>query len=293
MSRLLVSLVLALIAPVSMAAPVPKMDLPPGEKYVEFDYVFEGARAKGTCRVLTLDIGGETMDFVRIPKGTFTMGSPQEEEGHRDDEGQHQVEFTNDFYLGRSPVTQAQYKAITGDNPSRFKGDRLPVEKVNWSDADAYCKALSKKLKRKVSLPSEAQWEYACRAGTRTAFHFGSKLNGDLANCDGNHPYGARTVGPYKMKTTAAGSYPANVWGLYDMHGNVWQWCQDWYGPYSKLEDTRDPLQAKKQSDNHKVLRGGCWEAVAAYCRTAHRLENNPDDRGYLVGFRVLLSLEK
>jgi formylglycine-generating enzyme required for sulfatase activity len=272
------------------------LGLLPGEKVVDFEYVMENEHKWGTCRVLTLEIGGgESMELVRISKGRFTMGSPKEEKEPESYDEQHEVEITKDFYLGRYTVTQAQYRRVTGQNPSRFRGDRLPVEQVSWEDADAYCKALSKKLGRKVVLPSEAQWEYACRAGTRTPFYFGSKLNGDLANCNGNYPCGTEVKGAYKTQTTEVGSYPANPGGLYDMSGNVWQWCEDWYGPYSKVEGNRDPLQLIKQSGNFKACRGGSCFISAQQCRSAYRGFCKPDYRSDNIsyGFRVLLSLEK
>ena len=327
MSRLLLLLVLVVLLqtdPVIAQTPTPpqgqlpppmmravpsaasQTDLLPGEKAVEFEYVIEGERKKGTCRVLTLDIGGgETIEFVRIPKGKFTMGSPKGEASWQVDnisvdyedveDPQHEVEITRDFYLGRYVVNQAQYRTITGKNPSHFKGDRLPVDQVIWDEADDYCKVLAKKLRRKISLPSEAQWEYACRAGTRTPFYFGSKLNGDLANCSGDGPYGTKMKGPVKGKTTVVGSYPANPWGLYDMSGNVYQWCEDWLGSYSKLEGSRDPIQINGQGW-YKVARGGSWKHDAGSCRSAFRLlgwfENDVKSDPQF-GFRVLVSLEK
>lgn len=274
------------------SAPVPH--LAENEMSQEFEYVFEGDRKKGMSQVLIVDIGnGKKMEFVRIRKETFTMGSPKEEWLRWDDEVQHEVEITKDFYLGKYVVTQAQYKAVIGKNPSQFKGERLPVDNVSWDDAAKYCEALSKKLKQKMLLPSEAQWEYACRAGTKTPFHFGSKLNGDLANCDGGHPYGTEEQGTYKEKTTEVGLYPANPWGLYDMHGNVWQWCQDYYGPYEKLNRNRDPVQLVRQTDHDRVLRGGSWFSAASNCRSAARDKEAPQFGGDFRGFRVCLSLDK
>lgn len=199
------------------------------------------------------------------------------------------MEITRDFYLGKFAVTQSQYKAIAGEKPSRFKGERLPVQNVSWDDAVKYCEKLSKKLNQKVTLPSEAQWEYACRAGTKTPFHFGSKLNGDLANCDGNYPYGTEVKGTNKDYPTEVGTYPANPWGLFDMHGNVWQWCQDYYGPYEKIDSSRDPIQLVEQSFRDRVIRGGSWFDNAMYCRSAYR----SGIAVYYVGFRVCLPLEK
>ncbi|MBY0458542.1 MAG: formylglycine-generating enzyme family protein, partial [Gemmataceae bacterium] len=218
---------------------------------------------------------------------------PAGEKDAGDDENpQREVEITKDFYLGQFEVTQAQYKAVTGENPSNFKGDRLPVESVSWDDAVKFCEALGKKLKRPVALPTEAQWEFACRAGTTTPFHFGSVLNGDLANCDGNFPYGTNTKGDYKKTTVEVGSYPANPWGLHDMHGNVWEWCRDYYGSYDKVEGKRDPVQLTKKSYDSRVLRGGSWINIAWSCRAAYRGSFAPVDRYGFIGFRVCLPLD-
>ena len=266
----------------------------PGEVSESFEYVIEGLKQKGTRRVLMLDIGGgERMEFVRIDKGTFWMGAPNGETEALDHEKpQREVTFDRGFYLGKFVVTQAQYKAMTGKTPSHFKGDRLPVETVSWADAAEFCKILSKRIKRPAILPSEAQWEYACRAGTKTPFHFGSELNGDLANCDGNFPYGTKTKGDYKKTTVVVGSYPANPWGLYDMHGNVWEWCQDYYGPYNKVEVKNNPVQLKQQSEDSRVLRGGAWGSYARVCRASNRLRYAPDSAYNSIGFRVCLPLD-
>ncbi len=274
---------------------------PPGgnlelrEKSEPFDYVIEGVTKKGTRRVVTLDIGGgEKMEFVRIPKGTFMMGAlAGEKDAGLNEKPQRRVEITREFYLGKFEVTQAQYKAVTGADPSEFKGGRLPVETVTWDDATSFCSTLSGRVKRKVELPTEAEWEYACRAGTTTPFHFGSKLNGDLANCDGNYPYGTEVKGAYKKTTVEVGSYPANPWGLHDMHGNVWEWCRDYYGPYDMIASLKDPFQSKKQSNGHRVLRGGCWDEVARNCRAANRVFFLPGFRGNsYFGFRVCFRLD-
>ncbi len=274
------------------APPVPSVS-PRGEVVQEFEYVIEGEKRKGSRSVLTLAIGGgETMEFVRIPKGPFLMGAPEGETVASPDEKQHQVEITQEFYLGKYEVTQAQYKAVTGADPSHFKGNRLPVEMVSWEDATAFCSTLSGRVKRKVELPTEAEWEFACRAGTTTPFHFGSRLNGDLANCNGSTPYATVVKGANKRMTVEVGLYPANPWGLHDMHGNVWEWCRDYYGPYDKVEGLKDPFQSTKQAEDRRVLRGGSWRYSARLCRAAHRDKNTPDDRGVSYGFRVSLRLD-
>jgi formylglycine-generating enzyme required for sulfatase activity len=273
--------------------------LPPGEKEEPFEYVIDGVKRTGTRRVLTLAIAdGQTMEFVRIPKGSFLMGAPAGEpeaegdERFSDEMPQRRVEISRDFYLGKYEVTQAQYKAVTGESPSQFTGDRLPVEQVTWDEAMRFCEALSRKTQRKLRLPSEAEWEYACRAGTSTPFHFGAKLNGDLANCDGDFPYGTAVKGTNNKVTTAVGSYPANPWGLHDMHGNVSEWCRDYHGPYSALSSDPDPVQLTRQPEDRIVIRGGSWVSIAWNCRAARRHGYVQDYRSNDVGFRVLLAAE-
>ncbi|QTA82859.1 Sulfatase-modifying factor enzyme domain-containing protein [Desulfonema limicola] len=172
------------------------------------------------------------MKFVYIRPGEFMMGSPKDEPERSDDEVLHKVILTKGFYMQTTPVTQAQWKAVMGSNPSRFKdgGDNCPVENVSWDDAQDFIKALNKTAgKQKYRLPTEAEWEYACRAGTKTPFYTGRCLGTDQANYDGNNPLKGCPKGIYRKKTTPVGSFPSNPWGLYDMHGNVWEWCQDWY----------------------------------------------------------------
>ncbi len=264
------------------------------EKEQEFEYIIEEEKKKGKRWMVTLDIGGgEKMEFSRIPKGTFMMGAP---DGEKDAEGhekpQRRVEISQDFYLGKFEVTQAQYKAVTGADPSHFKGGRLPVENVSWEDATAFCLTLSGRTKRKIELPTEAQWEFACRAGTTTPFHFGSKLNGDLANCHGDAPYGTEVKGANKRKTVEVGSYPVNPWGLHDMHGNVWEWCRDRYRPYDKLENLKDFFQLANQPDIRRVLRGGSWDDFARNCRAASRDDDSPDRCYGFYGFRVCFRMD-
>jgi formylglycine-generating enzyme required for sulfatase activity len=258
-------------------------------------------------KTVTVDLGDDvTMEFVLIPKGKFMMGSPKEEKERRADEVQHEVEITKPFYLAKYPVTQEQYLALTGKNPSWFCKDgksadkvkeldtkQFPVEAVSWDDAQAFCKKLTEndKQKRKYRLPTEAEWEYACRAGTTTPFSFGAELNGKQANCNGNVPYGTTDKGPYKGRTTKVGEYGENKWGLYDMHGNVYQWCEDYYGTYEGL-DQKDPLRAVKPSEDRRVSRGGSWYFPATSCRAAYRYLDAPDHRFSLCGFRVAFRLD-
>jgi len=234
------------------------------------------------------------MKLVLIPKGTFMMGSPESEEGRQKDETQHEVTISKDYYLGVTEVTQGQYQKVMGNNPSYFqkrvisKSDSsiYPVELVTWEDAVEFCKKLSelpeeKKAGRVYRLPTEAEWEYACRAGSKAAYSFGAN---------------SRTLGDYAWfvdnsgeQTHPVGEKKANAWGLYDMHGNVWEWCSDWYGEYSKgaVSDPSGPSE-----DVYRVIRGGGWYNVAADCRSAVRYWDDQLDRGPDLGFRVALSSE-
>ncbi|MDR3333489.1 MAG: formylglycine-generating enzyme family protein [Treponema sp.] len=242
---------------------------------------------------------------MRIQGGTFMMGSPASEASRNSNEVQHQVTVSS-FFMGKYEVTQREYQAVMGTNPSFFKGDNLPVEKVSWFEAVEYCNARSRKegltpaytisgsgdsrtvtWNRNVNgyrLPTEAEWEYACRAGTTTPFSTGSNITTNQANYDGNNPYNGNAKGTYREKTTAVDSFAANVWGLYDMHGNVWEWCWDWYGSYSSGAQT-DPVGAS--SGTYRVLRGGSWYFNGRNLRSAFRDFDTPSARGSDLGFRL------
>ena len=253
-------------------------------------------------KTATVELGGGVrMEFVLILPGTFRMGSPPGEEGHTAAETQHVVQITRPFYLAKYPTTQEQYEAIAGNNPCHFCATgggkdkvagldtkRFPAESISWNEAKEYCERLTKRdgRRRTFRLPTEAEWEYACRAGTTTPYHFGSELNGKQANCHGNFPYGTDKQGPSLGRPTTVGSYPPNAWGLYDMHGNVYQWCEDWYGPNDGLSQ-KDPLQTRQPPDGQRVLRSGAWDLLAAYCRAAFRDHLGPDAHNASVGFRV------
>jgi len=228
--------------------------------------------------------------FRWCPAGTFLMGSPPTETERRDDETQHQVSLTRGFWMLETQVTQAMWEGVMGNNPYNFKGAKRPVENVSWNDCQEYIQKLNTisvaPTSYRFSLPTEAQWEYACRAGTTTPFNFGSVLNGDKANCNGNDPYGTSTEGQYWGKTSEVGSYPANAWGLFDMHGNVWEWCSDWYGNYPS-DSATDPVGPSSGSD--RVLRGGSWYYNAGDCRSALRGSFDPSDRSYVNGVRLSL----
>ncbi len=225
----------------------------------------------------TLDLGnGVKMQFVRIEAGDFLMGSPANEAGRGSDETQHRVTISKPFYMGVYEVTQGQYQAVTGRNPSRFKGDDLPVEQVSWHDAVAFCKTLSERTGLDVRLPTEAEWEYACRAGTTTAYHTGNTISKTDANYSGS-----RTIPVGSLKKP-------NPWSLHDMHGNVWEWCADWHGDYPNGAAT-DPTGPANGTS--RVLRGGSWYYVPGGLRAAYRGRTAPDDRGNYFGFRVCVSV--
>jgi formylglycine-generating enzyme required for sulfatase activity len=200
------------------------------------------------------------------------------EKGRDDHEVQHRVTLTKGFWLGVYPVTQAEWQAVMKNNPSHFKGDNRPVEQVSWVDCQEFCAALSKREGKTYRLPTEAEWEYACRAGTTTAYCFGddpAKL-GEYAEFGGNSD----------NKTHPVGQKKANAWGLYDMHGNVWQWCQDWYGAYPQSDqvDPQGPAQG-----SYRVFRGGCWSDAPRGCRSAYRDSVWPESREDRRGCRLAL----
>jgi len=239
---------------------------------------------KATCQIATFDLGnGVNLEMVKIPAGTFNMGSNESEY----EKPVHQVNI-KPFYLGKNPVTQAQYQAIMGNNPSHFKGDKRPVEQASWDMAQEFCQKLSKKTGNKFSLPSESQWEYTCRAGTTTPFYFGETITTDLANYNGNDVYGDGPKGVYREQTTNVGDFPPNAFGLYDMHGNVWEWCEDsWHGNYVGHPNDGSAWITNDENYSRRELRGGSWNINPLYCRVAFR---NSCDRAIIYdrfGFRV------
>jgi len=234
------------------------------------------------------DLGnGIVLEMVSIPGGSFKMGSPAEEKGRDSSESpQHDVNVPA-FFMGRFEVTQEQYQQVMGRNPSNFQGAKRPVEQVSWNDAIAFCNKLSQKTGRRYRLPSEAEWEYACRAGTKTPFYFGETITTELANYDGTSSYPAEPKGKYRGQTTEVGSFPPNAFGLYDMHGNVWEWCQDTY--HTSYEGAPKDGSTWIDNDNHyhdnHVLRGGSWGNNPRDCRSAYRSYNYLDNGN--IGFRV------
>jgi uncharacterized protein (TIGR02996 family) len=247
------------------------------------------------------------MRLALIPPGRFRMGSPSGENERGGDEEAHEVGLTRPFYLGVFPVTQGQWLRVRGDNPSYFcatgegreevegldTGD-FPVEQVSWEDAQAFLAKLTARPEEKEAgwtyrLPSEAEWEYACRGGasSSTPFCFGRSLASAQANFDGAYPYGGAEKGPSLGRTCPAGSYRPNAWGLFDLHGNVWDWCSDWYAKdYYGKSPAQDPLGPS--SGSFRVVRGGSWgDAGGRDCRAASRSGSAPSSRDYYLGFRV------
>ena len=255
-----------------------------------------------------------TTNMVWIPPGTFVMGSPTSEAGRFSDETQHTVTLTQGFYMGKYAVTQGEYLALMGSNPSYFttrdyNGNPIPpdlnrpVEQVSWDDATNYCAHLTQQEQAAgrlpagwvYRLPTESEREYACRAGTTTAFHYGNALHGGMANFYDYYEYDA-SIGdiyfsnpavPWLARTTAVGSYQPNAWGLYDMHGNVWGWCRNWYGSYptGSVTDPQGP-----SSGSYRVFRGGGWDYGGRCCRSAYRSYYYPSGRSDSIGFRVVLA---
>jgi formylglycine-generating enzyme required for sulfatase activity len=236
------------------------------------------------------NINGTVLEMVLIPAGTFLMGSPDSEEQRGSEEGpQHQVSVPQ-FYMGKYEVTQAQWRAVMGKNPSWFKGDNLPVEQVSGDDAEKFCKQLSELTGKEYRLPTEAEWEYACRAGTTTPFAFGSSLSSNQANFAGDNPYGRAVKGVDRRKTTPVGSFQPNAWGLYDMHGNVWEWCQDtWHESYDGAPT--DGSAWERDAKPYRMVRGGSWDTSGVTLRSAYRHWISPyNDLWSTFGFRVVAS---
>jgi formylglycine-generating enzyme required for sulfatase activity len=233
------------------------------------------------------------MTFVLIPAGSFQMGSPTDESKRGPDERQHTVSITKPYYLQKTEVTQGQWKKIMGYNPSQFNncGEDCPVETVSWNEAREFIRKLNQTEKTaNYRLPTEAEWEFACRAGTTTPFNTGICITTDQANFNGKSLLPNCPLGEYRKRTIRTGTFVPNPWGLYDMHGNVWEWCQDWYGREYPKDQVRDP---KGHSYNAiSVLRGGSWKNYARFIRSASRRWEIPDFRSSAIGFRVARDLK-
>lgn len=228
------------------------------------------------------------MTFVAIPPGSFMMGSPANEPRRDVDERQHRVTLTRGFYLQTTEVTQRQWKAVMGENPAGFVqcGEDCPVDSLSWDMIQVFLEKMNKLEKGKTyRLPTEAEWEYAARAGATTPFAFGKCLSTEQANVNGKGDApmpGCPAAGGFRMQPTKVATFPANAWGLYDMHGNVWEMTQDWYGPYPNKAVT-DPKGAP--SGEYRVVRGGSWRFDPPFARSANRFENIRD----FAGVRLVL----
>jgi formylglycine-generating enzyme required for sulfatase activity len=246
--------------------------------------------SEGEAEVMIENLGnGVTLEMVKIPGGRFIMGSPKRESWKNDNERpQHYVDVP-EFWMGKYVVTQQQWQAIMGNNPSYFKGKNRPVETVSWSNATKFCQKLSKKMGRDYRLPSEAEWEYACRAGTTTPFYFGETITGELANYRTSETYADEQEGEYREQTTPVGQFPPNAFGLYDMHGNVWESCQDvWHSSYHGAPVDGSPWIIGGYS-SRRVLRGGSWFFDPRWCRSAYRFNYGSVERvSYYIGFRLV-----
>ena len=238
---------------------------------------------------------GINLRLIQIPAGEFLMGSPATEPARSDDEGPQRLVRLGGFLLGQTPVTQAQWAAVArwpkqqldlNPDPSCFKGARRPVEQVSWEEAMEFCRRLNQQWSGVYfTLPSEAQWEYACRAASATPFAFGGTLNADLANYDARSAYATGPIGAYRRETTDVARFPANAWGLHDMHGNVWEWCLDNWGSYGEAPTDGSPRLAEWIFQ--KVLRGGSWDSPPELCRSAYRSCDYRLLRDFDIGFRV------
>ncbi len=257
-------------------------------KLFQFEIVTVNNKGKITHReekqanYQTEDLGnGVTLEMVYIPGGTFTMGSTE----YDSEKPPHSV-TVQPFFMAKYPVTQAQWKAVMGKNPSYFKGEKRPVETVSWDDVVKFCQRLSEKTGKAYRLPSEAEWEYACRAGTTTPFYFGETITTDLANYNGDYTYASEPEGVYRGETTDVGNFPPNSFGLYDMHGNVWEWCADnWHNNYKGAPS--DGSVWGKGNSGQPVIRGGSWDSCPGFVRAAGRLRGSHDYRYGGVGFRL------
>ncbi|ODG99405.1 peptidase C14 [Nostoc sp. KVJ20] len=275
----------------------------------------EVKRDRGKAEYFTEDLGnGVSLEMVYIPDGTFLMGTEDEEierlvqkfswDAFRREKPQHEVTVQS-FFMGKYPVTQGQWIRVAAlpkvncdlkADSSKFKGDKRPVEQVSWNDAVEFCdrlSSLSKYTNKQYRLPSEAEWEYACRASTNTPFYFGETITTELANFNGNSTYASEPKGKKRGETTEVGSFPPNGFGLYDMHGNVWEWCQDnWHDSYKGAP--RDGSAWINNDNQYQILRGGSWFSNPKYCRCASRNNGNRAERGNFFnafGFRVVCAV--
>jgi len=245
------------------------------------------AQTRHSAEQFTEELGnGVSLEMLVIPSGMFQMGS-RHNTGNPDEHPQHFVTIKS-FIMGKFLITQGQWKAMLGKlPPCRFKGDNLPVERVSWDDAQKFCQLLSKKAGGNYQLPSETQWEYACRAGTTSLFSFGETITSGIVNFNGEHTFLHEPRGVYHHVTNEGGKFPPNAFGLYDMHGNLWEWCADsWLDDYSS--SPRDGSSYQHKDSRYRVARGGSWHEPADLCRSASRLRALQSDTDEVMGFRVV-----
>jgi formylglycine-generating enzyme required for sulfatase activity len=259
-------------------------------------------RKKSQAQYFTEDLGSNIgLDMILIPGGTFLMGSPPDELERFDSESPQHLVTVPSFFMGRYPITQAQWRVVASLaqanqdlnlDPSYFKGDKRPVESVSWYEAIKFCNRLSQYTNRTYRLPTEAEWEYACRAGTRTPFYFGETITAELANYKATHTYGDGLKGEDREETTPIDHFRiVNAFGLCDMHGNVWEWCLDqWHNSYEGAPNDGSAWLSDDESAR-RVIRGGSWSNDPRYCRSASRIYDNPDFVFNLIGFRVVCEL--
>ena len=267
--------------PIALAADAP---LPTTQPAIQTRPTGSRSAAVDPTETITLDLGGgEKIELVRIQPGEFLMGSPENEKDRHHDEGpQHRVRISKPFYMGKYEVTQGQWQAVMGSNPSSIQDPKNPVDGISWDDCQGFLAKLNAKMKgRHFRLPTEAEWEYACRAGSANGYCFGD-AEPELRDYAW---YGDNS----DMKPHLVGQKKPNVWGLYDMHGNVWEWCQDWHGTYAEPAQT-DPTGSA--SGSYRVLRGGVCYYNASYCRSAYRYINYPFARYSYRGVRLVLDSE-
>jgi formylglycine-generating enzyme required for sulfatase activity len=259
---------------------------------------FDGAKAGDEREVAGIKL-------CWCPAGRFIMGSPRDEPERRPGEDQVAVTLTRGFWMGKYEATQGQWKGVIGAFPGELtvgEGDDVPVHTVNFAEAEGFCRKLTERARAagdlpkawEFRLPTEAQWEYACRAGTTTATSFGDTLSSKQANFQGK-PYNGAQDGPSLKRTAPVGSYPPNPWGLHDMHGNVFEWCRDWYhlklrgGVVPDLYSAKSSASKSEHGDISRVRRGGCWADDGWPCRSAFRLRFEPERRHDHIGFRVVV----
>ena len=291
---------------------------PPEITTFEFEVVTVDAQGKKNKRsseqaeYFTEYLGdGVALEMVSIPGGKFQMGTPQDEKASQENERPQHIVDVEPFFMGRYPITQAQWKIVANlpqierslefDEPSYFKGDNLPVERVSWYDAQEFCQRLSIKTGRRYRLPSEAEWEYACRAKKSTPFHFGKTITTDLANYCGQDKeingrlwkgtYGGELPGVDRQQTTEVGSFPPNAFGLCDMHGLVWEWCADYEHENYLNAPSDGSVWLSDDNEEYRILRGGSWDSFPHLCRCGSRFSENPDVKDKEFGFRVVCSL--